>query len=655
MRPVLVTVVAALLVGCDIDSDFNTYCSVTGRCHCSGDECCSVSACGEGSLSCCSGMLCQNGQCIQDVPVLTFSQSKIDFGRIPVLAQTPAVSFELTNSGSLAADSEITVHVSSGESSDFGVDTSTCPAKLAPGGSCTAQIRLTPAALGAKQATLSTAGTGSPCLVTGIFGLQVQVDLLGTQLTSIQSSPSGLVCSGAKCAAYFAEHTALSLSVSLPYGVTWGPPCETTGDACGFTVNADTQVTATIQPPLVIEVVAPGFSSGSVEVEPGAVICGGRCELAISGEVTLTALARRGDPPGGVNATIFQGWTGACAGSGPVCTLNVSSPIETSVTLSNLNLAFLTGPVPLLTLGADGSGADAVCNSTVSAGSPQNYIAWLATSTRNPAQLLAAYTGWSPTQGPDVAVTPTAPSVSDITSARLWSPIECPECGTGGLGPANIITGANPDGSSLSASDNCQDWTASTGSAPVGSVGGMGYGWSVDLGASRIPCTGSALLACFGANTSGVVLTVSPSAFYAQFPNYGLMFLSSPWVPANGVAGGDSHCQSDAIAAGLYGTFVAAGIDGSAKRPSHFVRTDGAYNGFGIASPSNVDALGDGVIPSVLSDTYVWKQGTDENCNDWTGGPGTFGPVTRFDVPLLFSLPPVSCTEAHRLYCYQVE
>jgi hypothetical protein len=647
MRLLVAAVFGVLVSGCDPDSDFAAYCAATSNCQCSGTGCCSVSVCGDGSLSCCPGFTCESGQCTAETVVLDLSPSRIDFGQYPDLAEPPAISVLMKNSGNIAGQSRISLQVSSGEPSEFQVDSSACPVTLEPGASCTLKVRLTPSSLGLKQATLQTTGAGTPGVVTGVFGFHVGVNLSGVLLTTVQSSPAGMVCSGAACDGYFVGGISLSLTVASPYGVIWGPPCGTTTGVCAFTVTADSQVSATILPPLVVEVITPGTPSGYVQVEPGGLSCTGRCNLDVTGSVTLTALAL---PNGPSNATVFQGWTGACAGAGPVCTLDVTSATNTSVTLSDLNLAFVTGPVPLSTFGADGAGADAACNAA--AGSAQNFVAWLATTTRNPAQLLGTSAGWVPTQN-SFGYAPIARYVADITSARLGTYIPCASC----FFEQPIVTGANPDGTSLPGAENCQNWTSSTGTATVGGYAGLGYAWSVDLGASPIPCNGSALLACFGTDTSGVVLTVQPAALgYAQ---YGVTFLSSPWIPTGGTAGGDSHCQSDAVAAGLTGTFGASSINPAFTSSFMWlVRSDGVnlgYISYG-ASPSNVDGFGNGVIPTVLSDTYVWKSYEIDNntCNLWTGGAGALGTVIRFDAPFA-SPPPVACTEAHRLFCTQTQ
>lgn len=640
------------VAGCDLNGAFLDYCHETGSCQCDSNGCCSVTTCGDDGLECCAGTACVQGQCVQQAATMQFSPGTVEFGRFPNLTQSPVVSVQLTNTGTADGATATAVTVTSGETSEFSIDTSACPTHLAAGASCTVKVQLTPATLGAKAASVKTEGSsGAPLQLSGVFGILVQVNFLGTQTTAVVSSPPGLVCTGSGCSAYFPAGTEVSLSVALPYGVTWGAPCPLPAGVCTLTLSSDTQVAATIQAPLVVDVTLPGVPTGYVQIDPGAIQCQGHCEVDVSGAVTLTALAI--NPIYSVGATVFQGWTGACAGSGAVCTLDVTSPTTTGLTLSDLNLAFITGPVSLSSLGSDGAGADLACNSSAPAGDG-NFVAWVATSSRNPALLLAAATGWAPAP----PSSPTALSLGDLTSARLWTPIGCPSCSDP---PGySIVTGANPDGTALSAADTCQDWTSSTGTAPVGTVGGMGYGWSVDLGATPVNCNGSAYIACFGAATAGLVLTVPPAAFFQDSGGYGLMFLSSPWIPSNGTAGGDAHCQADAVAAGLSGTFVAGSLEGVLGNGqvdsvfSEFVRTDGAYAASGFQYPNNVDAFGRGVVPATLSDSYLWApNGSDQDCNEWTGGPGSVGGVLRFDVVVHFGLPPVNCTEAHRLYCYQ--
>lgn len=634
----------AFLVGCDINGDFKDYCQTTGNCQCNGSDCCSLTTCGEGSLDCCGGSLCQSGQCVSAAATWTLSPTSIDFGHFPGLASTPVVSLQLTNSGLSSGSTYLALSATSGTLSEFVVDAGACPSQLAPGASCAIQVSVVAATLGLKKAQLVATDGKARCTVSAVFGDNVEVTLTGSQIPTIQSSPPGLVCAGSQCAGYFATGTSLSLTVPEPYGVTWAPPCGTSTGVCTFIVMADTQVAATIQPPLVVDITGSGSTpTGVVQVDPGAIVCNGHCELAVTGAVTLSAITFS------QNATVFQGWSGACASaSGPVCTLNVTAPTQVSVDLVEINSVFLTVPVPLLSFGSDGSGADAICNAAATSG---HYVAWLASSGRNPATLLGSASGWSPNPV-DFYDPPMARYVSDITSARLWTQMACSDCGNG-----PIITGANPDGTSLSAADTCQDWTSTSGTAPVGTPYAIGYGWSVDLGASRISCAASASLACFGTTTSGVVLTDDPARLYGSF---GITFVSSAWIPSGGPGGADSHCQSDAHAAGLSGTF-AASIGSSAMTTfSNFIRSDGALVGAmssDFSTLNNVDAFGNGIIPGIVSDTYVWT-GQASNCanccDQWTGGASLLGAVTRFDVA---NIPPapVPCTEAHRLYCYQVE
>ena len=317
--------------------------------------------------------------------------------------------------------------------------------------------------------------------------------------------------------------------------MTWGPPCTSTSGLCTFTVTADEQVTATIEPPLVVDITqtVPAGSSGgnnyggvgSIDVTSAGQTQSciqDRCGFDLLGAVTLTPYYQvYGSPPWGV---VVEQWGGPCVGAGASCALNVTSSTEVSVVLSPPNQVFTIGPLALSailpmglvpTLRATQRLAPTAIRSHMSRG--------LASSTRNPAHLLAAGAGWHLGPGSQ-PWNLTARDIADLTGPRLFLPLQA-----GGDMP--IVTGANPDGTPLSPSENCQDWTSQTGTTPVGTSGGIGYAWSVDVGAPQISCTGSALVVCFG---NGIAGTLVPQPVATHVPHRLLVLSLGPKQWADG-------------------------------------------------------------------------------------------------------------------------
>ena len=368
---------------------------------------------------------------------------------------------------------------------------------------------------------------------------------------------------------------------------------------------------------------------------PGFTYCAyPTCDFIVTGPVDLTGIVQ--SYPYLDSAVLLQ-WDGACSGAGSTCSLNVTRPAQIGAHFQSLNLAFTTSPVQISTFGTDGSGADAACNAAALAlGYEQPFVAWLAATNRNPAALLAGSNGWR-VGSYYLPIQVFAPNVAALTSARPWSGLT----GTSAV----VVTGADVDGNPLAPSQTCQNWTATTGVTPAGTIGAMGYAWSNDPGVPPIPCNRSASLVCLGVGKSGAVAT-------SYLPDSGVTFVSSPWIPSNGLSGADSQCQIDANDAGYTGSFVASELHGMTQTPTPpDLRADNAT----VTDADNVDALGIGIVANTLPETYLWTAGT-RDCNAWAGGAGQLGSIRRFDLGSPALVPPSdACTEAHRLVCLQVQ
>ena len=192
-------------------------------------------------------------------------------------------------------------------------------------------------------------GTG-PCTltmddakaVTATFNLPtfpLTVTLAGNGTGTVTSSPSGIGC-GSDCAENYTVGTHVSLTATPASGslfAGWSGACSGTGP-CAVTVDQAKAVTATFLPAATLTVTLTGSGIGAVGSVPPGINCGDDCTetYAAGTQVTLTAATASG--------TLFDGWGGACSGTGPcVVTLDSSQSVTASFSLSGLSLTVLRG------------------------------------------------------------------------------------------------------------------------------------------------------------------------------------------------------------------------------------------------------------------------------------------------------------------------
>jgi hypothetical protein len=135
---------------------------------------------------------------------------------------------------------------------------------------------------------------------------------------SVRSAPAGIDC-GSVCSALFVPGTALALTATADDGwafTHWEGAC--TGTAgCTVTLTADAVVQAFFAPVFPLTVTKIGNGRGTVTSTPAGIACGNTCRATFvrGTQVTLHARARKGSR--------FAGWTKACTGITPTCTVNV--------------------------------------------------------------------------------------------------------------------------------------------------------------------------------------------------------------------------------------------------------------------------------------------------------------------------------------------
>lgn len=132
----------------------------------------------------------------------------------------------------------------------------------------------------------------------------------GTGSGKVISDPLGINC-GKTCTVDFLENTDINLGATPDGGSDfsgWSAPCAGTG-TCSFLLDESLSIAAYFTKRFSLEVSSIG--PGEIISNPGGIDCKPDCSANFSegSEVTVEA-----DPSPGAR---FQGWTGACTGSGP--------------------------------------------------------------------------------------------------------------------------------------------------------------------------------------------------------------------------------------------------------------------------------------------------------------------------------------------------
>ena len=142
----------------------------------------------------------------------------------------------------------------------------------------------------------------------------------GTVTSSVGGMNCGAGCSSSVVAIPGGVPVTITATPAEGWSVKWGKACPNPGTATATscTVSSTWSVTVFFSPIVTVTKSA----GGTVTSSDGAINCGAACSAGVtaSTKVTLTAT-----PDAGMK---FTGWSGACTGTAPTCTLTVQDPAK---------------------------------------------------------------------------------------------------------------------------------------------------------------------------------------------------------------------------------------------------------------------------------------------------------------------------------------
>lgn len=173
----------------------------------------------------------------------------------------------------------------------------------------------------------------------------------GTGSGAVLSNPRGIEC-GAECSQSYSRGVVVTLSAEAAPGSVfagWRGACTSKNPVCSVTMSVAQTVTAVFnaKPVVALTVTRSGTGQGRVVSDPAGIDCGSTCSATLDPgtRITLTATPERG--------STFAGWTGACTGTTPSCTVTLSQALT-------VGARFNTAVQRVLTVKKVGTGAGTV-------------------------------------------------------------------------------------------------------------------------------------------------------------------------------------------------------------------------------------------------------------------------------------------------------
>ncbi|HVO17871.1 MAG TPA: InlB B-repeat-containing protein [Anaeromyxobacter sp.] len=325
----------------------------------------------------------------------------------------------------------------------------------------------------------------------------------------------------------------------------------------------------------------------------------------------IDALVKTGDTFAGWN-TLSNG-TGTAYAPGQTFPMGASNVTLYAVWTVAPNIVFVTSTA--YAPGALGglAGADSDCQARATAANlPGTYKAWLSTSGTDEVDAIArlgAASGWVRPDGK-----PFVDTIADLASGNILYPPRLDEFGND-LGQAMVVTATASDGSLSTTSVTCGNYTDTTDTGNIlGGLSSAGSWLFTDYEA--FPCATLAHLYCFQVDQ---VAAVSPTPVSGRraFVTNGV------FSSGGGPAVADALCASEASAAGLSGTFLAALATTTASARSRFDTTGAPWvRADGLALAPTAAALFTGEYTDVSLDMNADGTRRYDLWEVWSGAPG---------------------------------
>jgi RHS repeat-associated protein/uncharacterized repeat protein (TIGR02543 family) len=345
---------------------------------------------------------------------------------------------------------------------------------------------------------------------------ELKVTRAGKGEATVTSLPSGIDC-GTVCRAEFTAQSQVTLTATAAAGSTfkrWGGACQGTAPTCTVTLKEAQNVTAVIDRlPITLNVAKTGTGTGTVTSVPAGIDCGATCSASFpqkwaahqnpefrkegkEGEedlqrnhddedehhgkpavfVTLTATPATG--------STFDGWTGACTGSAPTCTVTMDQTHTVTArftlipeTLTVTKTGNGAGTIASLQTGID---CGATCSALYDWGTSVTLAATPATG--------STFTAWSGAcAGTDTTCTVTMDQLQAVQAefTLLKLPLTAAKTGSG---TGTLIS--SPVGIDCGASCNSSyDWGTVVTLTAQPSADSLFYGWTGSCTGTATTCT----------------------------------------------------------------------------------------------------------------------------------------------------------------------
>jgi hypothetical protein len=379
---------------------------------------------------------------------------------------------------------------------------------------------------------------------------------------------------------------------------------------------------------------------GQIVSDPPGILCPGTCAATFPRGTRVTLTASPTAPHK------FLGWDSAECYGAPTCAILAERVTLTAARFTGAyNVAFVSTDLVDPTTQTPAV-ADAACaRSATNAGWPGTYVAWMSTTSTNAVSRLGTASGWLTPDG-----LPFTATRSSLLAGAIVYPIRySPALSSNGQ---LVFTATQADGT-YSGRD-CANWSTASAQATTGETDAASSAFTE---AFTLECSQPLPVLCFGIDYQAAPPLLGHSGRTA--------FLATPWQPGGGLADADAHCQADAGAAGLTGSYRALLSHAGGTAADRFDGSGPTWvNRSGIRIVPVASMLGQTPFLAPLdqradgtrsSETFVFTGSVNASCSDWTDAASSSTvPGGQIQRPLFYwDSAGLFCNMALPIYCLE--